>query len=252
MSKRSKIRITNRDKEEIRKLNQSVNSKKRRLSGKGMEVVDINTRGITTFTDRAELNAYKNKMKNFAKRQANRFTVRNEQGVEATFRDVLTVERKINKRNKERKKEWDRIKNKPKLDVGGKPTGMTIGEYKSQLASGRIRKMGSSNYDTYDAEHFDFSQWGSKEALNKYMDKKKKALSVREAQKQWKENYISALHEVFGDTNLDYSKVLDAVRKMSARDFAEQFITKGASTITFIYSFKEQAKKLKQIEGEWT
>ena len=251
MSKRTSIRITDRDKAEIRKLNQSVNSKKRRFQGKGMEVVDMETKGITSFSTRKELNEYKEKMRNFTNRYATQFKVKNENDVEATYLDIVRTERKIRERNKEREKEWKRIKDKPKLDVSGKETGLTIGEYKDQLARGKIRQMGSSNYDTYDPEHFNFGDWGTKEALDKYLKKKKNALSIKEAQQQWKTNYISALHKVFGDTELDYSKVLEAVSKMSVKQFTDQFITQGASTITYIYSFREQLKKLKQLEEEW-
>ena len=93
MSKRPSIRITDRDKAEIRKLNQSVNSKKRRFQAKGMEVVDMDTKGITSFSTRKELNEYKEKMRGFTNRYATRFNVRNENEVEVEYLQVLRAEK---------------------------------------------------------------------------------------------------------------------------------------------------------------
>src|SRR5690625_4533085 len=243
MSKQPNIRITNRDRQRIRALNQRVSSKKSYWRSKGLEVQGIDTRGVDSFSSRKELNNYIEKMEGFTKRSANRFLVKNEEGAIFQKRDLDRIENEIRKVNREKRKEFNRIKNQTFKDRD-KPTELTV--------EGQKYKMGDARFKKLDQLTFNPNRYRSKKELQTHLRSLKETYKgdfIARGNKAYKFNYLTALESVFGFMGKDYETLKQKIIETDPQELMDMKYTNTIGDIDFIYDKLEREAKLHEIRN---
>ena len=140
------IRITKKDKDLIRRINNSVRAKEKRLKNEYGITSDFNVKTITKFNTRAELNNYVREARGFTRGYGNRYR-KNKYGFVARVVDIHKAQYETERANKERKRQLDRLK---------------LLEFKSRGESTGFNAldrylMGDSRYSAYEPIKFDFN-----------------------------------------------------------------------------------------------
>ena len=97
------IRITKKDKDLIRRINQNVRAKERRLRNEYGITSDFNVKNVNKFKTRAELNNYISEARGFTRGYANRYR-KNKYGFVARVVDIHKAQYETERANKERKR----------------------------------------------------------------------------------------------------------------------------------------------------
>jgi hypothetical protein len=236
-------RITRKEREELQKLNKNVSNKKSYIrNNKGAEVVGVETLSIKQLESmsRKEVNAYKESMKHFTKRQATNYKVRNEHGVEFTKKEVNEIEKTIQRANRAKKQRKDRV-NEMQLKQGGKSIG--------KLADQR-GLMTKQKYADLRLLNFNLNSFQSKGAFNRYKGQKENTYEGDFQTRQdrtYKAHYIRALRNTFG-----ISETRDITRKimdMSLQDFMDMYYSQlDLADIDYIYDPTEQKNRLSKLK----
>ena len=140
------IRITKKDKDLIRRINQNVRAKEKRLKNEYGITSDFNTKSVTKFNTRAELNNYVSEAKRFTRGYANKYR-KNKYGFVARMVDIHKAQYETRRANRERKKQLNRLR---ELDFKSR------GESTGFKALDRYL-MGDSRYSAYEPIKFDFN-----------------------------------------------------------------------------------------------
>lgn len=210
MPKQSKIRISKQDRARIKKLNRSISNKKSRLKRKfGLEM-QIETRPITSFKTRKELNAYIKTGKTFTNRSNFRY-VKNEHGVVFRREEVEQARREVEKINKERERFRKKVEKK-KFTRNNKSGIMTVAD--------RI-KMRDTRFQDLKPLKFNIDRFRNQNEFQRYLGGVGRGVKENPYE-QLINNYINSLETVFGR---DAQQFADFIRDMEPEDFALLFYT---------------------------
>lgn len=237
MSRQPKIRIRSRDKELIQKLNKSVNQKQRRLDREYGVNAGVEVKKIGDFSTRKEFNKYVQDMQKFTDRKSHRY-VKNMHGL-VLPREVYTEAKKEEKRvNREKDKEYNKIKKKGITDRG-RPTTKTV--------EGQRYGMGSNRYQRFNHIKFDFDNFkemGDLKEFLKRLENYKGDFNSR-VDTLYRDNYIKALQrQLPGDSE----HIQAVVEKMNKKEFLELYYTEKFADIRFIYEKHAKDAKIATLE----
>jgi hypothetical protein len=222
LSGESSIRIRNKDRELIRKLNNRVYSKKSRL--KKLDLLpDIQTKGITEFETRKEFNAYVKEMEAFTSRQ-NQYT-RNEKGATLPVQTLQNIEKEIARINKEKLKRKEMIEERA-FTFAGEETGMKAGE--------RLTFIKERRFESLIPLKFNPDRYRNISEMEKHLEQIRKSHKgdfLKEKDTLYKKNYLQAIANVHGDE----SQLYKIVKRMPLAKFIQFYYTETLAEMTYIY-----------------
>jgi hypothetical protein len=222
LSGESSIRIRNKDRELIRKLNNRVYSKKSRL--KKLDLLpDIQTKGITEFETRKEFNAYVKEMEAFTSRQ-NQYT-RNQKGATLPVQTLENIEREIARINKQITKRKETIEEKA-FTFAGEETGMKAGERLTFIKERRFESLIPLKYNP--------DRYRNVSEMEKHLEQIKKSHKGDFLKKKdilYKNNYLSGVARIHGDD----SQLYKIVKRMPLAKFIQFYYTETLAEMTYIY-----------------
>lgn len=221
----------------LKKLNQSTRRKKRRLEKIYGVKHNIDIQDISSFQSRKEFNKYINELEKFTDRK--NFTyVKNKYGVVISRDDMNEIKTHIKKINKQKRKDYRKIKNK---------TFKTRGQNTLEKVNDR-KLMGDTRFDEFTEKTFNFDRFRDQKEIEMYkksVNKQAKSDYVIELRKKYKSNYIIALQNVFGKMG---KKLISKVKSMSLEDFLEIYYTEDIGIIDYLYEFTDVLQKLRELE----
>lgn len=233
------LRITKNDKAEISRLNRNIREKKNRAAKNyGMEV-NFDRVGISDFTTRAELNAYKQKAAEFLRVGAHA-TVTNEKGVELALRDVVKYKQTIRRANRTKQKRLEEI-NKLNSTRQGQETGKSVEQTQGLMGDVRLQEFNPLS---------DSVDWVQSPAKFKEALKKKvtgfKGDFLKRSDVRLMENYLSKLTDVFGD---DAEPIIAAIRQKGVTEFMAGYYRDIDGGIHYLYTKEQYEKKLSVLKS---
>lgn len=230
---------------EIRRINKLVQNKQSRLRvNKGLEVVDIETKKVSEFNSRREINKYLKQMQRFLERNAD-FRVVNEKGATLQYSEIQDIEKTIARVNRQKKAMWDRVKNLPYLHKG-QPTGLTVG----QQADPEIG-IGDPKYEDFKPIKFNAGRFRTEQEFKKWAEEKRELYKGNYLQKQYelyRENYIKSLENNLGNASKHLQEI---IRNMPLDDFIIKYYTENNAHIDFVYDQLAVNTRVRELERIW-
>lgn len=231
---------------EVRRVNKLVQNKQSRIRvNKGLEVVDVETEVYKEFNSRREIERYLKQMNKFLDRKAD-FKVQNEKGAELQYSDVQEIERTINKVNRQKKKQWDSIKDLPYLHKG-QETGVTVGQQADPVVG-----IGDPKYaDVRNPITFNPNRFRSEQEFLEWKKNKEKVYASDWQARQGellRGNYLKAMGEALGYNSFH---IQDHIQAMQLDVFIKVYYSDNNAKIGFIYDFLEAQKKIIELERVW-
>lgn len=251
MSRRSKARISRREKSELQRLNRNANAKIKRIEKDfGKEALDMipqvgtkklkDLKGMT----RSEINEYKDQLERFTRRgNMNYQFVKNEGGrVIGTKAEVQQAEREVRRINRI-KEQHARKSDKNPFRSRGKETGMTVGER---------RGLGDPRYN-YHNLNFDVNQFGSRQTFKQFVDRVDQQYEgdfMTRRNKQYRRNYRVALINQLGKSP-ETIALARHIHKMDLEEFMEMYYTEDIGDINFLYDPETTDAEIKRLTRLW-
>jgi hypothetical protein len=239
LSREPNIRIRNKDRSELAKLNKSFNAKAKRLQKEFGKTFDIEVKKIGDFQTRKEFNAYKNQMKDFTQYSSHRY-VKNSEGVVLPYEAVKEAKDKVKEINKTKEKAWKKVQGKSFTDRG-KETGLTV--------KGQKVLMGDTRYSGFNGLKFNIDRFRSEKEFKDYVAKLGTTYEgdfMQKKNEQYRDNFIDALNNVFGSSGDGIKK---AVMDMDLQEFIEMSLKENFGNLNFIYDLTQQRLKLNALSG---
>lgn len=237
MPTKHQFTVRKKDLVKLKKLNQSTRRKKRRLEKIYGVKHNIDIQDISSFQSRKEFNKYINELEKFTDRK--NFTyVKNKYGVVISRDDMNEIKTHIKKINKQKRKDYRKIKNK---------IFKTRGQNTLEKVNDR-KLMGDTRFDEFTEKTFNFDRFRNQKEIEMYkksVNKQAKSDYVIELRKKYKSNYIIALQNVFGEMG---KKLISKVKSMSLEDFLEIYYTEDIGIIDYLYEFTDVLLKLRELE----
>jgi hypothetical protein len=222
LPRESSIRVRNKDKELIKKLNARVYSKKSRLKKKDL-FPDIETKGITEFETRKEFNAYVKEMERFTSRQT-QFT-RNEKGATLPLGLLENIEKEIERINRQKAKRKEKI-GKMQYKFAGEETGVEVRE--------NIQFIQRKKFESLAPLKFDPNRYKTDKELQEHLEYIRKAHKGDFFKKKdilYRDNYLLAIERVHGSE----SKLYKIVEKMPITKFIHFYYTENLAEMIYVY-----------------
>lgn len=230
---------------EVRRVNKLVQNKQSRLRvNKGLEVVDVETTKYKEFGSRREINRYLKEMDKFLERTAD-FRVKNEKGANLQYSEVQEIERTIGRVNKQKKTQWDRVKDLPYLH-NGEPTGLTVG----QQADPEVG-IGDPKYNDFKPVKFNVGRFRTEQEFRKWAREKEELYDrdyLKRQNELYRDNYIKSLENNLGNAS---SHLQERVRNMPLDDFITQYYTENNAHINFVYDKLSIKSRVTELEKIW-
>jgi hypothetical protein len=214
MPKRYNIRVSDKDRELLKKLNKDISNKNYYLSTNYLIDTGMQRKSMKEFTTRAEFNKFKKEVERFKKNQF----VQEKQTVRGLAAEVKRI-------NEVKNTELARYK-----ELGITPKEI---EYRQGLGDVRFSNFREMKFD-----------------LKRYKSLKDAATHLRELRQdyegnffeEWnerlRENYLSALKKVFGDDETltgRLSKLEEHIKNLDIDEVIKAYYTKDKRNIHFIY-----------------
>jgi hypothetical protein len=227
------IRIRGKDKELIAKLNRAVTQKKSYLKNTyGIKAEIPENERITAFETRKEFNQYKKEMQSFL---ANSYTEEKQ--------PVKNIKREISRINKIYRTEREKVKN---LKV---EHGQTL-EYIGKFGDRRLKR-----FDPL--PEFKLKNFKNIDEMKQYYRDLKEEFKGNFIQNEdiaYRENYMKALKNVFGDKpafESDYLRIKNHLENMSLENYMRYYYTKNFTKLRFIYDELQARDILDTLIEEW-
>ena len=249
MSRRPSFRRDAQLKEEIRKLNRNVQNKQSRIRMKtGLESEGFDTIRYSEFKSRREIERYKKHMETFLDRNAN-FGVMNDQGVMLEYSDVRELDKRIKKVNKEKRKQWDAIKDLP-FTHKGKPTNLTV----AQQANPDVG-MGDSRYSEFRGLTFNPHTFTSSGQLKKRLDRMEELYEqqnfMEKKNQLARDNYLQGMRNEGLNAVGKGAQIYDRIMEMGNDEFIRMFYTENNASISFLYDKVSREARVTELETIW-
>lgn len=197
------IRITKKDKDLIRRINQNVRAKERRLRNEYGITSDFNVKNVNKFKTRAELNNYVSEARGFTRGYANRYR-KNKYGFVARVVDIHKAQYETERANKERKRQLDRLK-LLEFKTRGESTGFNaLDRY----------LMGDSRYSAYEPIKFDFNTIKNQKHFDKRLANIIESSTVEHFSKKnetLKSNILKSIKNNWGNLGNDAYKFINSL-----------------------------------------
>ena len=220
---RPNIRIRSKDRILLNDLKKKVRRKELRIKRIYGYNLNVSYLDIEQITSRQEFNAYVSYLQNIHNRNSYNF-YKNKYGVVFTKQEVMDYRKIVRDINQSRKNLWNKIKDKPYI-VNGKESAMTIGD-RIKIAPRKYYFGDVSSSLKYVRSRKEFEKLKQKRRKEAHFSKNKKYDEI------FQENFISALHKVFGKD----SEIEKIAKELSLDQFMMLYYSYSDWDIDFLYS----------------
>lgn len=243
MPRKRGIRISSKDIEDIKKLNSRVSTKKSRIKKEFGFVVDIETRGITSFTSRKELNKYKREMERFTSRSNPEYQyVKNKHGQVFKKQDFKRIEKEVKNVNKKIEQNYRKFEQLEFTDRR-KATLFTVGTQRKQMEDARYRN--------FNPIHFNLDMFRSQKEMYDFAVKLKREYKgdfIRRQNEEYRRRYIKGLDSEFGSRA---KHIKQAIKQMDINKFIQTYYTENFADLEFIYDYALSQQRIRELERVW-
>lgn len=233
------VRLTNKDKEKLRKINNSVRRKNKQMDNYDLDFY-LPTLPISKVTSRKQLNEYYDTARRYTRGYGFKFK-KNNYGVVASNREIAQAKRLANEVTKERQKRLMKIAPE-EFKTRGKPTGSSIMQRKL---------MGDSRYDVYDPVKFRFGSLRNRKQFENRVESLANQLNpeyIAKKNEQLKENLIKAISTNWGK---DGKKATDYIKSLSPAEVLEEFMSEDIFEFSYIYDENDIKRQIEIFEATY-
>lgn len=233
------VRLTNKDKEKLRKINNSVRRKNKQMDNYDLDFY-LPTLPISKVTSRKQLNEYYDTARRYTRGYGFKFK-KNNYGVVASNREIAQAKRLANEVTKERQKRLMKIAPE-EFKTRGKPTGSSIMQRKL---------MGDSRYDVYDPVKFRFGSLRNRKQFENRVESLANQLNpeyIAKKNEQLKENLIKAISTNWGK---DGKKATDYIKSLSPDEVLEEFMSEDIFEFSYIYDENDIKRQIEIFEATY-
>lgn len=233
------VRLTNKDKEKLRKINNSVRRKNKQMDNYDLDFY-LPTLPISKVTSRKQLNEYYDTARRYTRGYGFKFK-KNNYGVVASNREIAQAKRLANEVTKERQKRLMKIAPQ-EFKTRGKPTGSSIMQRKL---------MGDSRYDVYDPVKFRFGSLRNREQFENRVESLANQLNpeyITKKNEQLKENLIKAISTNWGK---DGKKATDYIKSLSPDEVLKEFMSEDIFEFSYIYDENDIKRQIEIFEATY-
>ena len=236
------LRLTQRDKDKIRKVNQSITRKNKQLDKLGIDIYKPVIKA-SDFKTRKQLNNYLDEARTYTRSYAYKYK-QNVYGVTVSNRELAQAKRLAQDITRERQKRFKEVAPK-EFKSYGKPTGSSV--YQRRFMTAR----GDDKYDIFDPVSFNFGVLQSRGQFERRVANYMKQLEpdyIGKKNELLKDNIIRAMRKHWGNYA---DKSIDYVKTLSPDEVLEQFLTEDIFDFKYIYRDDDKARQAEIFEATY-
>ena len=236
------LRLTQRDKDKIRKVNQSITRKNKQLDRLGIDIYKPVIKA-SDFTSRKQLNNYLDEARTYTRSYAYKYK-QNVYGVTVSNRELAQAKRLAEAITRERQKRFKEVAPK-EFKSYGKPTGSSV--YQRRFMTAR----GDDKYDIFDPVSLNFGTLQSRGQFERRVANYMKQLEpdyIGKKNELLKDNIIRAMRKHWGNYA---DKSIDYVKTLTPDEVLEQFLTEDIFDFKYIYRDDDKARQAEIFEATY-
>ena len=236
------LRLTQRDKDKIRKVNQSITRKNKQLDRLGVDIYKPVIKA-SDFTSRKQLNNYLDEARTYTRSYAYKYK-QNVYGVTVSNRELAQAKRLAEAITRERQKRFKEVAPK-EFKSYGKPTGSSV--YQRRFMTAR----GDDKYDIFDPVSLNFGTLQSRGQFERRVANYMKQLEpdyISKKNELLKDNIIRAMRKHWGNYA---DKSIDYVKTLTPDEVLEQFLTEDIFDFKYIYRDDDKARQAEIFEATY-
>lgn len=233
------VRLTNKDKEKLRRINNNVRRKNKQMENYGVDIY-VSTLPIDKVTSRKQLNDYYDRARKYTKGYAYKYK-QNNYGTVVSNIELAKAKRLAEQVTRERQKRLMKIAPQ-EFKTRGKPTGSSIMQRKL---------MGDSRYDIYDPVKFRFGSLRNREQFENRVESLANQLNpeyITRKNEQLKENLIKAISTNWGK---DGKKATDYIKSLSPDEVLKEFMSEDIFEFSYIYDENDVKRQIEIFEATY-
>ena len=233
------VRLTNKDKEKLRRINNNVRRKNKQMENYGVDIY-VSTLPIDKVTSRKQLNDYYDRARKYTKGYAYKYK-QNKYGTVVSNIELAKAKRLAEQVTRERQKRLMKIAPQD-FKTRGKPTGSSIMQRKL---------MGDSRYDIYDPVKFRFGSLRNREQFENRVESLANQLNpeyITRKNEQLKENLIKAISTNWGK---DGKKATDYIKSLSPDEVLKEFMSEDIFEFSYIYDENDVKRQIEIFEATY-
>ena len=233
------VRLTNKDKEKLRRINNNVRRKNKQMENYGVDIY-VSTLPIDKVTSRKQLNDYYDRARKYTRGYAYKYK-QNKYGTVASNIELAKAKRIAEEVTKQRQKRLMKIAPE-EFKTRGKPTGSSIMQRKL---------MGDSRYDIYDPVKFRFSSLRNREQFENRVESLANQLNpeyITRKNEQLKENLIKAISTNWGK---DGKKAIEYIKSLSPDEVLKEFMSEDIFEFSYIYDENDIKRQIEIFEATY-
>lgn len=236
------VRLTNKDKEKLRRINNNVRRKNKQMENYGIDIY-VSTLPQSKITSRKQLNDYYDRARKYTRGYAYKYK-KNTYNVVASNIEIAQAKRLAQDITRARNKRFKEIAPK-EFKTYGKSTKSSV--YQRRL----MTKDGEDKYAMFDPVDFDFSKIQTRRQFEHRMDYYLKQLEpdyIPKKNEQLKDNIIKAMRKHWGKYA---NKSIEYVKSLSPEEVVEQFLTEDIFDFKYIYRDDDKARQAEIFEATY-
>lgn len=233
------VRLTNKDKEKLRRINNNVRRKNKQMENYGVDIY-VSTLPINKVTSRKQLNDYYDRARKYTRGYAYKYK-QNKYGTVASNIELAKAKRLAEQVTRERQKRLMKIAPQD-FKTRGTPTGSSIMQRKL---------MGDSRYDIYDPVKFRFSSLRNREQFENRVESLANQLNpeyIARKNEQLKENLIKAISTNWGK---DGKKATEYIKSLSPDEVLKEFMSEDIFEFSYIYDENDIKRQIEIFEATY-
>ena len=233
------VRLTNKDKEKLRRINNNVRRKNKQMENYGVDIY-VSTLPIDKVTSRKQLNDYYDRARKYTRGYAYKYK-QNNYGTVVSNIELAKAKRLAEEVTRERQKRLMKIAPED-FKTRGKPTGSSIMQRKL---------MGDSRYDIYDPVKFRFGSLRNREQFENRVESLANQLNpeyITRKNEQLKENLIKAISTNWGK---DGKKATDYIKSLSPDEVLKEFMSEDIFEFSYIYDENDIKRQIEIFEATY-
>ena len=236
------LRLTQNDKDKIKKVNQSITRKNKQLDKLGVDIYKPIIKA-NDFKTRKQLNEYLQEARVYTRGYGYKYK-KNNYDVVASNIELARAKRLAKDITRERQKRFKEIASK-EFKSYGKSTGSSI--YQRRL----MTKEGEDKYGMFRKVNLNFGSIRDREQFEKRIENFTKQLEpdyIPKKNQQLKDNIIKAIHDhwgKYGDKSIEY------IKSLTPAEVTEQFFTEEIFDFKYIYRDEDKARQAEIFEATY-
>lgn len=233
------VRLTNKDKEKLRRINNNVRRKNKQMENYGIDIY-VSTLPQSKVTSRKQLNDYYDRARKYTRGYAYKYK-QNNYGTVVSNIELAKAKRLAEQVTRERQKRLMKIAPED-FKTRGKPTGSSIMQRKL---------MGDSRYDIYDPVKFRFGSLRNREQFENRVESLANQLNpeyITRKNEQLKENLIKAISTNWGK---DGKKATDYIKSLSPDEVLKEFMSEDIFEFSYIYDENDVKRQIEIFEATY-